>query len=105
MYHHNILFNMFCAVALSVAADIKNRVTSHGEISLTTLSELVFDRAPNISHIRRFAGRCWFSNRSKSSFKLGEGATEAILIVYARCLKSFKMCDLAYSSVVVPQDG
>lgn len=91
----------FRAEVLTVAAYIRNLVSSRGISTLTIPYELMFGQKPNLSHIWVFGCRCWFTNCSGTHSKRAKRATETILFRYARGSRAYKLWVPSQHAVVV----
>ena len=104
MLHAKQVPKSFWAEALNVAVHIRNRVTSHSLPSRTTPYEILFGRKPNLSYLRVFGSRCWYTQDKAAIDKLDKRAREAIMIGYARGSRGYKLWDIEKKKPVVSRD-
>ena len=104
MLHHKSLPKHFWAEALAVAVYVRNRVTSRGLPGNTTPFEVWNSSKPNLSHLRVFGSKCWYTVPKEHRRKLDARAKEAILIGYARGSKGYKLWNAKERKVVVSRD-
>lgn len=101
MFHQNTLPKTFWAEALSVAAHVHNRVTTCGLNCNTTPFQVLFGRHLNMSYLRVFGFRCWYTVQKSDVDKLDPCAREAIMIRYARLIWGYQLWDTEQHKVVV----
>jgi len=82
MLHDKNVPKEFWAEALQVACHVRNRVTTRGLSSSTTPFEVMFGSKPNLSYLRVFGSRCWYTLQGEKTNKLDARANEAMLIGY-----------------------
>jgi len=104
MLHHKDLPKEFWAEAFNTATYVRNRVTTRGLSSKTTPYEVLFKRKPNLSHLRVFGCRCWYTVPRANVDKLDKRAREAIMIGYARGSRGYKLWDVNDEKAVVSRD-
>ena len=104
MLHQKGLPKSFWAEALNTAVHIRNRVTTRGLSSKTTPFEVLFGRKPNLSYLRVFGSRCWYTIFRRDIDKLDSRAHEGIMIGYARGIRGYKIWDLKEEKVVATRD-
>ena len=104
MLHHKDLPKSFWAEALNTAAYVRNRVTTRGLSAKTTPYEVLFHRKPNLSHLRVFGCRCWYTVPRGDVDKLDKRARASIMIGYARGSRGYKLWDVEDGKVVVSRD-
>lgn len=90
---------------MNVAAYIQIRVASGLISSRSTPYELLFGQKPNLSHLRAFGCRCWFTNCTSCESKLEKRATEEIFIGHTRGFWGYKLWDTARNAVFVSRNA
>ena len=104
MLHQKGLEKSFWAEALAVAVHVRNRVTTHSLKCSTTPYEMLYHRKPDMSYLRVFGCRCWYTLPKNQIDKLDPRAQEAIMIGYARGRRGYKLWDIDAGKVVVSRD-
>ena len=104
MLHEKGLDRSFWAEALAVAVHVRNRVTTHALKRSTTPYEMLYHRKPDMSYLRVFGCRCWYTLPRNQIDKLDPRAQEAIMIGYARGRRGYKLWDVSAGKVVVSRD-
>ena len=104
MLHQKGLPKTFWAEALNTAVHIRNRVTTRGLSAKTTPFEVLFGRKPNLSYLRVFGSRFWYTVACGDVDKLDHRAREGIMIGYARGIRGYKLWDTKEGKVVATRD-
>ena len=104
MLHHKSIGKEFWAEALDTAVYVRNRVTSRGLPSNTTPHHFWHGDKPDISHLRVFGSKCWYTIPKQKVKKLDPRASEAMLLGYAKSKKAYKLWDTSLNKVVLSRD-
>ena len=104
MLHHKNVGREFWAEALDTAVYVRNRVTSRGLPANTTPHHLWHGNKPDISHIRVFGSKCWYTIPKEKLKKLDSRSSEAMLLGYAKTKKAYKLWDTSQSKAVLSRD-
>ena len=104
MLQHMKVPKCFWAEALSTAVYIRNRVTSAALPSDITPHHLWKGFTPDISHLRVFGCKCWYTIPKSKVKKLDDRSRCAIFVGYAESSKAYKVIDLESRKVVVSRD-
>ena len=94
----------FWAEALANAVYVRNRVTSNALPSNTTPHHKWMGNTPNLSHLRVFGSKCWYTLPNNKVKKLETRAREAMFLGYAEGSKAYKLWDSELQKVVISRD-
>ena len=104
MLRHRDVQKRFWAEALQTATHIRNRVTSSALPSNTTPHHLWKDAVPNVSYLRVFGCKCWYTVPKSQLQKLDPRGKAAIFVGYAEASKAYKLIDLESHKIVISRD-
>ena len=104
MIAHKKVDKRFSAEAIDNAVHVRNRVTSRALPSNITPHHLWMGRKPDMSHLRVFGSKCWYTLRTKPLRKLDLRAREAMFLGYAKESKAYKLWDGDLRRIVVSRD-
>ena len=104
MLAHKHVNKRFWAEALDNAVYVRNRVTSRALPKNTTPHHLWAGKKPDVSHLRVFGSKCWYTLPAKQLHKLDARAREAMFLGYAKESKAYKLWDGELCKVVVSRD-
>ena len=94
----------FWAEALDNAVYVRNRVTSRALPKNTTPHHLWTGKKPDVSHLRVFGSKCWYTLPGKQLQKLDARARQAMFLGYAKESKAYKLWDSELRKVVMSRD-
>ena len=104
MLAHKKINYRFWAEALATAVYVRNRVNSSVLPPNPTPHHKWMGKPPNLSHIRVFGSKCWYTLPKVKVRKLDPRAREALFLGYAESSKAYKLRDGELQKVVISRD-
>ena len=104
MLSHRGVPKCFWAEALSTAVHIRNRVTSSALPPNITPHHIWKNSVPDLSNLRVFGCKCWYTVPKPEIKKLDPRGKVAIFVGYAETSKAYKLIDYETQKVVVSRD-
>jgi hypothetical protein len=93
------------AEAVTTACYIKKyRVTTTGLPNNTTPHEIWIGKKPDVSHLRVFGSKSWYTVPKENIKTFDDRTSEAIMIGYQKSKKGYKLWDFNAQKVVVSRD-
>ena len=101
---HKEIKKQFCAEALSTSVYVRDRVTSRVLPPNTTPHHKWMGKPPNLSYIRVFGSKCWYTLPKVKVKKLDPRARDALFLGYAESSKAYKLWDGELQKIVISRD-
>ena len=102
--HHKNIEKRFWAESMATAVHTRNKVTSRSLPNNITCYHRWYGEAPDLSHIRVFGSKCWYTIPKKKVKKLDPRARLAIMMGYSSRSKGYKLWDSDSCNFVVSRD-
>jgi hypothetical protein len=104
MLNHMNCDKIFWAKAVTTACYIKNRITTTGLPNNITPHEIWIGKKPDVSHLRVFGSKSWYTIPKENIKKLDDRTSEAIMIIYPKNSKEYKLWDFKAQKAIISRD-